>query len=168
MSVEQAVALASCADLALLSKDWADRHASDLLAEALTDGALSADEQEPLALRVLRSVARRVAAVTTQPRCALVCAWGATGAYGLAPPADGQTAWTAVFEPALSVATPVDTTGAGDTFNAGVIAALASGGCLADALRDGCHVAGRKVQQFSFDSLADALPVRRKRSRNEQ
>ena len=44
------------------------------------------------------------------------------------------------------VVTPVDTTGAGDSFNAGVIAALIKGACLADAVRSGNKLAGCVVQ----------------------
>ena len=48
----------------------------------------------------------------------------------------------------------VDSTGAGDTFNAGVIAALSCGASVSEALHAGCHVAGQKVAQVGFDGLS--------------
>jgi sugar/nucleoside kinase (ribokinase family) len=83
--------------------------------------------------------------------------------------------WTAVFEPAVPVERVVDTTGAGDTFNAAVVAALAAGSSVARALADGCAVAGRKVQQAhfeglgarDFEGLGSAALGTRKRGRDE-
>ena len=47
----------------------------------------------------------------------------------------------------------MDTIGAGDTFNATVIASLSLGHSLKEALTIGCKVAGTKVGQFGFCNL---------------
>jgi ribokinase len=47
--------------------------------------------------------------------------------------------------PAVKAGTIVDTTGAGDSFNAGVAVALSEGKSMAEALRFACAVAGLKV-----------------------
>lgn len=54
---------------------------------------------------------------------------------------DGQT----IVVPAVKAGPVVDTTGAGDSFNAGVAVALSEGKPLAEALRFACAVAGLKV-----------------------
>ena len=51
----------------------------------------------------------------------------------------------------------MDSTGAGDTFIAGCIAALASDPSIQRALEVGCAVAGQKVAQDGFDGF-DRLP----------
>jgi ketohexokinase len=55
--------------------------------------------------------------------------------------------------PALAVETVVDTVGAGDTFNAGLIHALATGQLLEEALHYAVALAGRKVQQQGLAGL---------------
>jgi ketohexokinase len=92
-------------------------------------------------LEFLRHVAR------IAPRAALVCAWGAQGAWARAP--DGAESHAgAVVPPRL-----VDTLGAGDTFNAGVIAARLAGAGLDDALTRACALAGSKCGMMGFDGL---------------
>ncbi|XP_015471331.1 ketohexokinase isoform X4 [Parus major] len=54
---------------------------------------------------------------------------------------------------ASSQETLVDTLGAGDTFNAAVIFALAEGRTLQDALTFGCQIAGRKCGIQGFDGI---------------
>jgi len=71
------------------------------------------------------------------PEADLVCAWGTAGAYGLSRA--GETSYC----PATRPATVVDTLGAGDTFNAGMIDALSGTGTpLSAALRSACDLAG--------------------------
>lgn len=77
----------------------------------------------------------------------LVCAWGEQGARGLA--ADGTTIDAAPRPPARVV----DTLGAGDVFNAGLIHALASGRDLAAALNLACALAGDKCGRTGLTGL---------------
>lgn len=67
-----------------------------------------------------------------------VVAWGEDGAYGLSR--NGEHGHSQAFPPPRLV----DTLGAGDTFNAGLIAALANGAALVQALQAGCRLAGHK------------------------
>ncbi|HWR96964.1 MAG TPA: PfkB family carbohydrate kinase [Candidatus Methanoperedens sp.] len=82
------------------------------------------------------------------PHSLLAVAWGAEGAWGIE--ADG----TLLHEPASPPARVVDTLGAGDSFNAGMIGALAAGKSLRRALGEACRLAGRKVGQIGFDGLS--------------
>ncbi len=67
-----------------------------------------------------------------------VCTWGSDGAWAQAP---GKK----VFHvPASPPETLVDTLGAGDTFNAGLIDGILRGLSFEDAVSNGCRIAGRK------------------------
>jgi ketohexokinase len=81
------------------------------------------------------------------PQTLLTVAWGAEGAWGIE--ADG----TILHAPVVPPEQVVDTLGAGDTFNAGMIGALAAGKPLREALAAACRLAGRKVGQVGFTSL---------------
>jgi len=71
------------------------------------------------------------------PEADLVCAWGSAGAYGLSRSGEASHC------PAVRPAIVIDTLGAGDTFNAGMIDALAGAGIpLSAALRRACDLAG--------------------------
>jgi ribokinase len=59
--------------------------------------------------------------------------------------------------PAIHVSKVVDTTGAGDAFNAGFAVALAEGRSPAEAVRFGCAVAGLSVQK---PGTAPSMPTR--------
>ncbi len=59
--------------------------------------------------------------------------------------------------PAIRVAKVVDTTGAGDAFNAGFAVALAEGKAPAEAVRFGCVLAGLSVQK---PGTAPSMPTR--------
>lgn len=80
------------------------------------------------------------------PSGRLFLGWGAEGAWARAP--SGEI----VHAPAEPPARVVDSVGAGDTFNAGVIDACLRGGTEAEALARGVRLAGRKcgVQGFDF------------------
>ncbi|MDR9436201.1 MAG: PfkB family carbohydrate kinase [Thiohalophilus sp.] len=77
----------------------------------------------------------------------LIGAWGDEGAF--ACDATGQR----YHAPASAPARVIDTLGAGDTFNAGVILALLEGRPLDSALNAACELAGRKVGQNGFANL---------------
>ncbi|CAG5929660.1 unnamed protein product [Menidia menidia] len=77
----------------------------------------------------------------------LICAWAEKGADALGP--DGLLIHSDAFPPESLV----DTLGAGDTFNAGVIYTLSNGGSLQDALIFGCKVAGAKCGFHGYDGI---------------
>jgi ketohexokinase len=82
------------------------------------------------------------------PRADLVCSLGEQGAIGLGR--DG----VAMKANACSPEQVVDTLGAGDTFNAGVIHTLLGGALLQDALRFACALAGGKCGQRGLHKLS--------------
>lgn len=84
-------------------------------------------------------------AAALAPETDLVCAWGEEGAYGL--DRDG----TAHHSPAFPPPVVMDTLGAGDTFNAGIIHARLSGLAWPEALRHGCELAGEKCGRMGLD-----------------
>lgn len=77
----------------------------------------------------------------------LVCSWGEQGAW--ARDRHGRY----YHAPACPPARIVDTVGAGDTFNAGIISALLDGKLLPDALEFACQLAGKKIGQTGFSNL---------------
>ncbi len=77
------------------------------------------------------------------PKALLVCSWGSDGAYAAA-----DEVW---FAPAYPPPRVVDTLGAGDTFNAGLIHGLVTGLSPAEALDGACRLAGRKCGMLGFD-----------------
>jgi ketohexokinase len=77
----------------------------------------------------------------------MTCTWGDQGAWAL------DQLGVMFHAPALAVETVVDTVGAGDTFNAGLIHALATGQLLEEALHYAVALAGRKVQQQGLAGL---------------
>jgi ketohexokinase len=81
------------------------------------------------------------------PQTLLTAAWGAEGAWAIE--SDG----TLRHAPAFAPPAVVDTLGAGDTFNAGMIGALASGQPPHQALTAACRLAGRKVGQLGLGGL---------------
>lgn len=81
------------------------------------------------------------------PQAELTCTWSAAGAW--ASGRDRALHHSPAFEPGKVV----DTIGAGDAFNAGMIAAMAGGADLPSALAAATRLAGRKVGQMGFDGL---------------
>ncbi|MEJ2344092.1 MAG: PfkB family carbohydrate kinase [Gammaproteobacteria bacterium] len=78
----------------------------------------------------------------------LVCTWGEEGAAVLS--AEGRLFNGAAYPPPRLV----DTLGAGDTFNAGVIDARLRGSAWDETLEAAGRLAGRKCGQSGFDDLA--------------
>ncbi|MEK7322090.1 MAG: PfkB family carbohydrate kinase [Pseudomonadota bacterium] len=79
------------------------------------------------------------------PQADLILAWGEAGAWALSR--SGQL----IHSPAFPPPRVVDTLGAGDTFNAGIIDALARRLTLAEALEAACRLAGRKCGQAGLN-----------------
>ena len=82
------------------------------------------------------------------PGAQATCAWGERGAWGM----DGGGAVT--HTPAFPPPRLVDTLGAGDVFNAGVIHGLSGGLAMTDALRGACRLAGKKCGLPGLEGLA--------------
>jgi ketohexokinase len=77
----------------------------------------------------------------------MTCTWGEAGAWAI------DQLGVVFHAPALAVDVVVDTLGAGDAFNAGLIHALVTGQLLEEALQYAVNLAGRKVQQQGFNNL---------------
>lgn len=84
-----------------------------------------------------------------------VCSRGSEGAYGQLPDQN------IVHSPAFDFGEVVDTVGAGDTFNAGLLASYNDSLPLEQVLRNACLLASKKVCQQGFDDLNsfDLLPL---------
>jgi ketohexokinase len=82
------------------------------------------------------------------PQALITCTWGEAGAWAQRP--DGRLHHTPAFVPSRVV----DTVGAGDVFNAGLIAALLSGSEVPQALALATRLAGQKVGRMGFEGLA--------------
>lgn len=83
------------------------------------------------------------------PYARLVCAWGSQGAYAL------DTTNHPLCSPAYPPAQVVDTLGAGDTFNAGIIHGLCQKHDLATTLHAACRLAGKKCGQVGLMGLGE-------------
>jgi len=77
------------------------------------------------------------------PRHLFTCAWGEKGAYAIDQ--EGEVCF--VQAPQVQA---VDSVGAGDVFNAGLISALASGRNLQESLAQAVELASEKVQRHGF------------------
>jgi len=75
----------------------------------------------------------------------LVCGWADAGAYAIG---EAEQPYAA---PAFPPAQVIDTLGAGDCFNAGIIDGLICGDSPSSLLRNACRLAGRKCGREGFD-----------------
>ena len=82
------------------------------------------------------------------PQTMLVCAWGEEGASGM----DEKN--IIIHAPSVPQEKIIDSLGAGDTFNAGMIHSLLAGHHFKHALHNSCRLAGLKCSQQGFDGLA--------------
>jgi ketohexokinase len=74
----------------------------------------------------------------------VVAAWGERGAFGI--DREGNLTSSCAYPPEQVI----DTLGAGDTFNAGVLSALLKKVGFASAIKQGCRLAGKKCGFFGF------------------
>lgn len=81
------------------------------------------------------------------PHAQLFCGWGSEGAYALS--VQGEL----FFEAATPDLAVIDTLGAGDTFNAGIIDALVRGHSTQEALTLATRLAEKKIQQKGLTKL---------------
>jgi ketohexokinase len=77
----------------------------------------------------------------------MTCTWGKAGAYGIEPKSD------VIHILPSNQAKVIDTIGAGDTFNAGLINALLNETDFPQAIEQACHLATTKIRQQGFDQL---------------
>lgn len=82
------------------------------------------------------------------PECLMTCTWGAQGAWAI------DLAGNLMHAPAPTITPVIDTLGAGDVFNAGLIHALVTGEPFDLALQHAVSLASRKVAQQGFSGLA--------------
>ena len=80
------------------------------------------------------------------PTISASCTWGQLGAWAI-------NNATIVHSPSQPPANIIDTLGAGDTFNAGLISALLQQKTIKQALTQACQLAGRKCGQLGFANL---------------
>lgn len=80
------------------------------------------------------------------PNTIITCTWGEQGAW-----AYDTTA--IIHQPAFEINKPVETLGAGDTFNAGFIASLIKKHSIKKSLTFACQLAANKCQQTDFNNL---------------
>ena len=76
-----------------------------------------------------------------------ICAWGDKGAYGL------SAHKKLVYSEAEKIETVVDSIGAGDTFNAGIIDSFIDNRPLKTSLEFANQLAGRKIQRQGFEGI---------------
>lgn len=80
------------------------------------------------------------------PNKIISCTWGDQGAWLYKNS-------TIIHQAATPLITIVESLGAGDTFNAGLIASLLRDQDIAEALKFACNLASAKCQQIGFDEL---------------
>ena len=84
------------------------------------------------------------------PNSHLVCTWGAKGVWLLSPNQAVR------HIEALAVHPIIDTLGAGDTFNAGLIDGLMAGKSLFESCEQANELAAKKIQKMGLDNILQA------------
>lgn len=85
----------------------------------------------------------------TAPGAIMTCAWGEQGAWGR------DAAGEICYMPAMRPTSVVDSLGAGDVFNAGILHGLLQGEPISQILAFATRLAGRKCGQSGFEGLMD-------------
>ncbi len=80
------------------------------------------------------------------PNTIITCTWGEQGAWAY------DTA-EIIHQPAYKISKPIETLGAGDTFNAGFIASRIKNNSVKKSLAFACQLAANKCQQTDFNNL---------------
>eukprot|EP00434_Breviolum_minutum_P002626 symbB.v1.2.002319.t1/scaffold123.1/size315817/4 len=126
LEVKEVLPLLHRCDVVFFSSDFMRARAKELESEGEGD--------HHAAMRGLQALAAKAKA----KHALLICPWGSTGAFAL-----DTVTMESFFQPSEKVEA-VDSLGAGDTFIAASLYALASGASVQEALRCACAVAGGK------------------------
>lgn len=172
LGVGQVVELCMAAQVVFFSQEWLEEHSRSPILNASLHGSppqpSGRQGPPPQVLRYLRALLQAtktsLPAASASTPCAAqdskvvwIATWGASGAVALESDATTRTELLAHLEPAFAVQNVVESVGAGDTFIAACVAALARGALVGQALREGCHLAACKVSQSGFDGLGKRL-----------
>lgn len=96
------------------------------------------------------------------PNAKLVCTWGKMGSWYC----DSKN--EIKHQPAQVITQTIDTLGAGDTFNAGLIHSLSQGKSLAEANLMASKLAAQKCQQMGLDNILTKILVKKPLANIEQ
>jgi len=139
---DDVLSLVQYADVIMIGKEFATRRGFQTAEEFLT---FLWDSREKLRIKMSTKI---------------VLAWGADGAYGVCLTDESSSAAKpeVLHAKAMKLGSSiVDSVGAGDTFNAGLIVGLLRGLTIFDAMTFACTVAGTKLQRQGLEDLAISM-----------